>query len=89
MYFEFELKGVPIPEREIEEVITYVIGFIEENNCHKEVYKDKHLIETAIEIVVTNSMEGSELYYYYNLIQKKFNKEVYKRIIEKLKERGE
>lgn len=89
MYFEFEQPGVPIPEREIEEVVTYVIGFIEENTCPKGVYTDKHLIETAIEIVVTNSMEGSEIYYYYNLIQKKFNKEVYKRIIEKVKARGE
>lgn len=89
MYFDFELKGAPIPEREIEEVITYVIGFIEENGYPKEVYKDKNFMEKVIEIIATNSMEGSELYYYYNLIQKKFNKEVYKRIIKKLTERGE
>lgn len=89
MYFDFEQPGIPIPESEIEEVVTYVIGFIEENTYPRKAYEDKRLVETAIKIVVTNSMEGSEIYHYYNLIWKSFQKEVYKRIMKKVMERGQ
>lgn len=90
MYFEFERSGLPIPEREIEEVVTLTIDLINELcGSNKEVYKDEDVIENAVETIVTNSMEETEIYYYYNLIQSHFLKEVRKRITEKLKERGE
>ena len=90
MYFEFELSGLPIPEEEIEEVVILTIDLINELcGDNKEIYNDEDVIENAVETIVTNSMEESEIYYYYNLIQSHFLKEVRNRISKKLKERGE
>lgn len=84
MFFKFERSGLPIPEREIEEVVTLTIDLIHELfGDNKEVYNNKEVVETAVETIVTNSMEETEIYYYYNLIQSHFLKEVRKRIAER------
>lgn len=90
MFFKFDRSGLPIPEREIEEVVTLTIDLANELfGDNKEVYNDEDTIETVVEAVVSNSMEDSEIDYYYNLIKSHFLKEVRKRIAKKLKERGE
>lgn len=90
MFFKFDRKGLPIPEREIEEVVTSTIDLINKLfGDNKEVYNDEEIIESVVEAVVTNSMEDSEIDYYYDLIKSHFLKEVRKRIAEKLKERGD
>lgn len=89
MYFEFERNGAPIPEKEIEEVVRLTIDLIQKGEYDEEVYNDENFVEDMIDVIVTNYMEGYEIYYYYDLIQSHFLKEVRKRIAERLKKRGE
>lgn len=88
MYFEFERNGAPIPEKEIEEVVRLTIDLIQKGEYDEEVYNDENFVEDMIDVIVTNYMEGYEIYYYYDLIQSHFLKEVRKRIAERLKKRG-